>query len=97
MSLQFADLPAANAGEGVDEALRLISQSLPADCVALYLRTGDATSFVEIARFGQAPGEGYPQFDQFLEDARFQLLSGASTPQQVADFLEGSGFMVCAV
>jgi signal transduction histidine kinase/CheY-like chemotaxis protein len=57
LSLQFADLPAANAGEGVDEALRLISQSLPADCVALYLRTGDATSFVEIARFGQAPGD----------------------------------------
>ena len=44
--------------------------------------------------FGQAPGEGYPQFDQFLEDARFQLLSGASTPQQVADFLEGAAQVV---
>jgi len=39
--------------------------------------------------FGQAPGEGYPEFDQFLEDARFQLLSG-TPPQQVAEFLEGN-------
>jgi ABC-type sugar transport system permease subunit/ABC-type glycerol-3-phosphate transport system substrate-binding protein len=40
--------------------------------------------------FGQAPGEGYPEFDQFLEDARFQLLSGTSTPQETATFLEGA-------
>jgi len=40
--------------------------------------------------FGQAPGEGYPEFDQFLEDARFGLLSGASTPAETARFLEGA-------
>lgn len=57
LSGQFADLPAANAGKGVDDALRLITLSLPADRAALYLRTGDATSFVEIACFGQEPGD----------------------------------------
>jgi signal transduction histidine kinase len=57
LSGQFADLPACNAGEGVDEALRQIALSLPADRTALYLRTPDAMSFVEIARFGLAAGE----------------------------------------
>ncbi|MCH7601107.1 MAG: response regulator [Myxococcales bacterium] len=57
LSGQFANLPAADAGQGVDEALRLIALSLPADRVALYLRTADATSFVEIACFGRAAGD----------------------------------------
>ena len=44
--------------------------------------------------FGVAPGEGFPQFDQFLEDARFRLLSGSATPEETARFLEGAAKLV---
>lgn len=54
LGAQLADLPTASAGQGVDEAIRLIGESLPAERVALYLRSADATSFVEIARFSRA-------------------------------------------
>lgn len=58
LSARLLDLPSANVGQGIDEALRQMGESLPADRVTLYLRTADATSYAEIARHSQQPGDG---------------------------------------
>ncbi len=56
LSTQFLGLPARNASHGIDEAIRSIAVSLPAERVTLYLRSADATSFVEIAQVGSDAG-----------------------------------------
>lgn len=58
LSSRLLDLPPASVGNGIDDALRQVGESLQADCVTLYLRSADATSYAEIARHSQAAGEG---------------------------------------
>jgi ABC-type sugar transport system permease subunit/ABC-type glycerol-3-phosphate transport system substrate-binding protein len=38
--------------------------------------------------YGAAPGEGFPEFDQYWSDARFAILTGAITPEKAAKDLE---------
>jgi ABC-type sugar transport system permease subunit/ABC-type glycerol-3-phosphate transport system substrate-binding protein len=47
--------------------------------------------------FGTAPGEGYPDMNQYLDDMRFKLLNGQVTPQEAARYLEESGAAVKAL
>lgn len=58
LSAKLLDLPAANVAEGIDLALRQLAESLPADRLTLFLRTTDASSFAEVARYSMVAGEG---------------------------------------
>jgi ABC-type sugar transport system permease subunit/ABC-type glycerol-3-phosphate transport system substrate-binding protein len=59
----------------------------------------DLMQLVEAAStsYGVAPGEGYPEMNQYLDDMRFKLLNGQITPQQAARFLERSAAAVRGV
>lgn len=48
----------------------------------------DALAASATATFGEGQGEGFPGFTQRLADARFALLSGSSTPEEIARDLE---------
>jgi ABC-type sugar transport system permease subunit/ABC-type glycerol-3-phosphate transport system substrate-binding protein len=55
----------------------------------------DLSELVELAKaatttYGAAPGEGFPEMDQFLNDVRFKLVSGQLSPEQGAAALESS-------
>ena len=32
--------------------------------------------------YGTAPGEGFPEMDQFLNDVRFKIVNGQMTPEE---------------
>ncbi len=51
---------------------------------------GDVVKVIDAARatYGLAPGEGYPEMQQYLGDVRFKLLTGRITPQDAAASLE---------
>jgi len=44
--------------------------------------------------YGAAPGEGFPEFDQYWSDARFGILTGKLTPEQAAKDLEAGAEQV---
>jgi ABC-type sugar transport system permease subunit len=46
--------------------------------------------------YGTAPGEGFPEFDQYWSDARFAVLTGDITPEQAAKELEDGAAQVRA-
>ena len=63
--------------------------------------TADMLDVLEIANlahtsYGAAPGEGYPEFDQYWSDARFAILTGAATPEEAAQDLEDGAKQVLA-
>jgi raffinose/stachyose/melibiose transport system permease protein len=46
--------------------------------------------------YGAAPGEGFPEFDQYWTDARFGVITGKLTPEQAAKNLEAGAEQVRA-
>lgn len=57
--------------------------------------TADLQDLVELAQrattaFGTAPGEGFPEMDQFLNDVRFKIVNGQLAPEEGAKALESS-------
>lgn len=59
----------------------------------------DLDELVELAEratttYGTAPGEGFPEMDQFLNDVRFKVISGQLSPQEGAAALESSALAV---
>ena len=44
--------------------------------------------------YGTAPGEGYPEMEQFLSDVRFNIVNDEQTPEQAANKLESAAFTV---
>ena len=58
--------------------------------------TADLQDLVELAQrstsaFGTAPGEGFPEMDQFLNDVRFKIVNGQMAPEEGARALESAG------
>ena len=61
--------------------------------------TADLEDLVEMARratttYGTAPGEGFPEMDQFLNDTRFKIVNGEITPGEGARELESAAVAV---
>ncbi len=57
--------------------------------------TADLQDLVELAQrsttaFGTAPGEGFPEMDQFLNDVRFKIVNGQMAPEEGARALESA-------
>ena len=57
--------------------------------------TVDLQDLVELAQrstsaFGTAPGEGFPEMDQFLNDVRFKIVNGQMAPEEGAKALESA-------
>ena len=55
----------------------------------------DLQDLVELAQqastaYGTAPGEGFPEMDQFLNDVRFKIVNGQITPEEGAKELESA-------
>ena len=55
----------------------------------------DLQDLVELAQqastaYGTAPGEGFPEMDQFLNDVRFKIVNGQMTPEEGAKELESA-------
>ena len=61
--------------------------------------TEDMQDLVEMAQrattsYGTAPGEGFPEMDQPLNDVRFKIVNGQITPAQAAKKLESAAAAV---
>ena len=61
--------------------------------------TADMQDLVDLAQratttFGTAPGEGYPELDQALNDVRFKIVNGQIAPAQAARALESAAAAV---
>jgi len=56
----------------------------------------DLAALVKNARtsYGMAPGEDFPEMGQYWSDARFQIVTGQATPEQVAASLEAGAEQV---
>jgi raffinose/stachyose/melibiose transport system permease protein len=56
----------------------------------------DLAAIVRDARvsFGLTPGEGYPDMGQYWSDARFKIVTGQATPEQVAAEMEAGAVAV---
>lgn len=59
----------------------------------------DLSDLVSLAQratttYGSAPGEGFPEMEQFLNDVRFKIINGQSTPKEGAVELESAAAMV---
>jgi raffinose/stachyose/melibiose transport system permease protein len=61
--------------------------------------TADMQDLVDLAQratttFGTAPGEGYPEMDQALNDVRFKIVNGQVAPAEAARALESAAAAV---
>lgn len=63
LSAQLSSLPTTNTSQGIDQALRVVAESLPAERVSLYLRSPDATSYVEVACSSTIAGQSVRAVD----------------------------------